>query len=420
MSTKKKNVFLSAFIAALIGTAVTTYITLRLTTPQAQHAVVTIVPSEVARIATRDGYVARSSPTSWTTHLDAYDRDWPASPGAVRAALRAAGDIASLESAGDTPSQPPTNVITLTLDDGTPYTLAISDTAIGGKHTVVLNGNRTVRAPAELVATLTAGPRSWRDTSLFPNAGPDVTRLYIRQPATDTDPAREIDLTRTAGRWLIVSPALARASEEAMRSAIGRVASSSIARFLDDAPADLESGLDEPDFVITVEAGDDVRRIAFAAHADAAGAQRFATTGAGHYFIADTSLLRELRLDPAAYTDRHPSPVVPADVHAIRIDSARAQRTLTGWTDAPFDPAAILDLLTSDTGAVVVFEEPDSWEQLTTVTLESLAAEPLDIIAIGTDAAATLYARTQLPGGGPVYYSLPRDAAPSFLGSAER
>ncbi len=408
MKKKTKNAFLTAFIAAFIGTAITTYLTTRSSNPAPQTAA-PITPSNITRIGTNEGAVTRTAPARWMAFLIGYNREWPASAAAVRAALRAAADISQLEPAGEPPTPLPTNIFTFTAEDGTERTLAIAEAPIAGKHTVVIDGSVAVRAPAALVEQLLPGPAAWRDTSLFPNAGPDVTRILIQQPGTQTDPAREIDLVKTAGRWLIVSPVLARGNEDVARNAIARLAGAEITRFLDEQPADLTTGLDEPSFTITIEAGDYKRGVSFGAEADAAGQQRFALSGRATH-IADVSLLNELRLDPAAYTDRRPSAVTPADVHAVRVDDARAERTLTGWTDPPFNPAAILQTLTTNPDSTVAFTEPAGWTQLAEITLEDLAKEPIEVITIGEDEAGALHARTQLPGGGPVYYSLP----PSF------
>lgn len=402
---RKKNAFITAFAAAFAGALVTTYITTRAANAPAPTPIA-LTPSEIVTVE-HDGAVAqRTAPGVWTITLPSDDTAWPGSTAAVRAALRAAADITAIEAAGAAGSEPP-RVYRFTNADGDSRTLAIADAAIGGKQNVVIDSASTVRAPSELVSRLEPGPAGWRAHTAFPAAGADITRLLIQQPATDTDPALEIDLVKTAGRWLLASPVLARASDDAVRTAIARVAGASIVRFLDEAPADLTTGLDSPAFVITTEAGDRVRRINFGAQADAAGAQRFATTGAGHYFVADTSLLRELRLDPAAYTDRRVSVVSPADVHAIRLDAARASRTLNGWTDAPFDPSAILVALTGNADATVSFEAPAGWSERGTLTLEDLAGDPLDVVTIGEDDAGALHAETSMPGGGPVYYTLP-------------
>lgn len=419
MTKRTRNVFLSAFFAAFVGTAVTTFVTTRPSISAGALQPPVLAPSEVVRIDHRDGAATRQAPGRWTVTIAGEDTQWPGSTAAIREALRAAADISRIDSTahdGDAPG----NAFTFGTASENTRTLALAEASIGGMRSVVIDGDFTVRAPAALVEKLLAGPRAWRDTTLFPNAGPNVTRLLIRQPATESDGAREIDITKTAGRWLLASPVLARASDDAMRSAIARVASSSIVRFLDEAPSDLESGLDQPSFVITVEAGDDVRRLSFGASANAAGTERFATTGAGHYFIADTELLRELRLDPAAYTDRRPSAVVPADVHGVRVDDARAQRTLSGWSDAPFDAGGVLAMLTRDFGGIVAFETPAGWSPGATVTLEDLAGEPLDVIGVGRDASGAVYARTQMPGGGPVFYSLPRESAAAILGETVR
>ncbi len=402
---RKKNAFITAFAAAFAGALVTTYITTRAANAPAPTPIA-LTPSEIVTVE-HDGAVAqRTAPGVWTITLPSDDTAWPGSTAAVRAALRAAADITAIEAAGAAGSEPP-RVYRFTNADGDSRTLAIADAAIGGKQSVVIDSASTVRAPAELVARLEPGPAAWRDHSVFPGAGAEITRLLIQQPATETDPALEIDLIKTAGRWLIASPVLARASDDAVRTAIARVAGASIVRFLDGAPDDLTTGLDSPAFVIITEAGERVRRLNFGAQADAAGAQRFATTGAGHYFVADTSLLRELRLDPAAYTDRRVSVVSPADVHALRLNDTRATRTLSGWTDAPFDPAAILLALTARADATVTFEAPDGWSERAAIALEDLAGDPLDVITIGEDAAGALHAETSIPGGGPVYYALP-------------
>jgi len=365
-----------------------------------------LVPSQITRVEHASGTAERTSPGAWTITIAGDDTQWPASTAAIRAALRAAADIVALETAGPADSEP-TNAFTLTDRAGAPRTLAIADAAIGGKRTVVIDSAAAVRAPDALAERLAPGPAAWREASVFPAAGPDVTRILLQQPATDTDPARELDLTKAAGRWLIVSPVLARADEGALRNAIARLAGASIIRFLDGEPSALESGLDDPAFVVTVESGNRSRRVSFAASPDAAGQHRYAATGAGHFFIADVSLLSELRLDPAAYTDRRPSAVAPADVHAITVDAARATRTLKGWTDAPFSPAAILTTLTTAEGNLVAFERPAGWTELATITLEDLASQPLDVIPVGADSDGTLHAETLMPGGAPVYYSLP-------------
>ena len=418
---RKKHVITGALLAAFVGAVVTTWLATR--PSPAPSTINPIIPADVTRIETDDAIAERAGPSAWTISLKQGDANpWPASTAAVRAALRAASSLAGL---GAEPAEPPaaSTRLTLTETDGDGHTIDIVEGAIGGRQTVVLNGRAAVRARAELLAPLLAGPLAWREPLAFPEAGPELTRLLIQQPESETNEAAEIDLSKTGGRWLLTAPVLARASEEAVKNAIGRVAGVRVERFIDD-PDDLAfANLGQPAFTITVETPGDARRVRFGAQADAEGLLRYAESE-GTAFIADATLLRELRLDPAAYTERRASPVAPADVASISVEyqdgaSARAERTLSGWTEAPFDPAAMLEALTAnDIGMNVAFTAP-RLVPLATVTLEDLAGDPLDIIPIGRSDAGTLHAETALPGADPVYYELPT-LSPDALSQGQR
>jgi len=418
---RKKHVFTGALIAAFVAAAAAAWLTMR--PGAAPTAIDPIVPADVTRVETDDAIAERTGPSSWTiTRKQGDANPWPASAAAIRAALRAASSLADLDTEPATNTSAATTY-TLTKSDGETHTISIIEGAIGGRQTVILNGRASTRARADLLAPLLAGPLAWREPLAFPEAGPALTRLLIEQPESDAAEAAEIDLSKTGGRWLLTAPVLARASEEAVKNAIGRVAGVRIERFIDD-PSDLAfANLGQPAFTITIETPSDTRHVRFGALADAEGLQRYAESE-GTAFIADAALLRELRLDPAAYTERRASPVAPADVASITIEypggqTARTERTLRGWSDAPFDPAAVLKALTTtDIGMNVAFTDP-GLTAVATITVENLAGDPLDVVPIGRSDAGTLHAETALPGGDPVYYELPA-LSPASLSNGQR
>ena len=107
-----------------------------------------------------------------------------------------------------------------------------------------------------------------------------------------------------------------------------------------------------------------------------------------------------------------------ADVHGVSVGGERATRTLSGWTSAGFDAGQVVATLTADADSIVSFEEPAGFAALATITLEDLAGDPLDVIAVGKDGTGVLFAVTRMPGGGPVYYTL-REAFEGFLPGLE-
>ena len=400
------RLFVAAVVVVLVAVGV---VSLRPTASTAAPAVVPLVASEIVRLDLDGATARRVAPGEWTVSLGG-ETTWRASVGAVRAALRAATEIASL------PALPPVpaDFAVLVLRDtaGAERTFRFSEAVIGGRRTVVIDGVAAVSAPVALTdLLLNPGPRSWRERLAFPDAGPVLDRLRIEQPAVGTDPALEIEVVKTGGRWLIVAPVLARADRKAVEAAIARVAGAEITRFIDEARDPLLSGLAEPVFVITIEGPGFRQRVRFGASASAAGAERFASGTDGAVFVADTSLLRELRLDPAAYADRRPVATPAADVAAIEVTPVDgppilARRTLNGWSPAEFDADALLRSLVSEAYSIS-FETPEGWQTAARVALLDLSDEPLEIISVGVTADGTPIAACALPGGQDVYFRVP-------------
>jgi len=397
-------------------------------TPQGLE-VAPVEPSRIEHIrvtgdAIPDGSATRESPGVWTITLEAGAASWPASTPAVRSALRALAEIASLEPGPPAEFIPATS-LTLSDDAGAERRFDFAPAVIGGRRAVTIDARATVTAPARLSGAITdAGPAAWRDPLAFPGVDANVTRLLITQAATDDEPPRSVEIRRAAGRWLITAPVTARASEKAVDAAIARIAAAEIERFVDEPLEPELTALDTPVFTITVVNESETRSVRFGAQSGASGLERFAAAAdSDAVFVVDTALLRELRLDPAAYTDRRVTPTPAADVAAIVVshegaeDDLRAERTLEGWSASSerFEPAALLELLTSAAGVTVEFEPPTGWTPLATVRLEDLAGDPLDVIVIGVAADGQLRAASRLPGADPVYYSVP-GLTPESLG----
>jgi len=416
----------AALVVLGLAVAAGTLWLLRSPAPADAPAAAPIVPAEIVSIRVTgesSGLARRRAPGDWVVTLGATGVPWPASTGAVRSALRAAAEIVAI------PGEPPAGFVpetTLRFLDGSggERVFEFAGAVIGGRRAVTIDGAVTVSAPAALTDLLLAGaPAGWRDRAAFPGFGAEIDRLLIEQPPSGDQPALEIDLTRAGGRWLLASPHLARADRQAVDAAIARVLGATIERFIDEPRDGALTGVGDPVFVITIEAGDASRRVRFGAQASASGLERFATTGEeGVLFVVDTTLLRELRLDPAAYTDRRPTAVVPADVAALSVAReggaplSRAERTLDGWsvTGGELEPARLLERLTSESGVTVAFETPAGWAPIATVTLEDLAGDPLDVLTVGRDESGGLHVAGAMPGGGPVYFRAPGLAAPSL------
>jgi hypothetical protein len=414
-----RKIVLFALVALLVAFGVV--LLLRPAPPPQRLAITPLESSRIERIEVAgdriaDGTATRAAPGEWVITLDDGGATWPASTPAIRSALRALAEIASLEPSPLAEFVPAATLVVHD-DAGDRRRFEFAPAVIGGRRAVTIDASATVSAPVGLTdAVIQSGPAAWRDPFAFPGAGANVTRVLIEQAAKQTEPARRLEIRRAAGRWLIASPVTARGSQKAVDAAIARLAGAKIERFIDE-PVERElTGLDDPVFTITITSGNDPATVRFGARATASGLERFAEAAhSDAVFVVDTTLLADLSLDPAAYTDRRSTPVPPADVYTIAIElddaatGASAERTLDGWTGSSdrFEPARLVELLTSGAGATVAFVAPEGWNPVATIRLEDLAGDPLDVLIAGVGDEGRLRVASRVPGAEPVFYSIP-------------
>jgi len=284
---------------------------------------------------------------------------WPVQPSRVRALLSVLNQMKA-EAAPQEPAPTPMAgdtalTVRIAQEGGAETTLRFTGGAIGGVRLVTVGGERSGYVDDAIYRALTSpGPRGWRDTSAAPGFGADASRLVI------VSGDRRVSLDRVGSRWVIREPAPARASEEAVRKAIGSIAEFTIRRFIDD-----PGGMREEDFgfdraLARIIAETDERRVdddgnvvvetetrslVIGGLADLEGEELFARPGSGDIvFVVGAGPLSTLPVDPARYLDATATDELPANVAALRIagpgGAETYERTAGGWSS---DASGTLD-----------------------------------------------------------------------------
>jgi hypothetical protein len=153
----------------------------------------------------------------------------------LRPFLRLLSDLAPLE--GEKGARPPEAPITLTiaLSNDTTHMIRIGSSPLGGKVVAAIDDEGTPR-----VMMIDDGIRrmvqaesllAWRDAKFFPRSGLDPSRVRVEANGT------ALQLSRVQGRWGVVSPLSAPASDEAMKALIRQLATLKGERLLDEVDA---------------------------------------------------------------------------------------------------------------------------------------------------------------------------------------
>jgi len=263
----------------------------------------------------------------------------------LRPFLRLLSDLAPLE--GETGAKPPEAAITLTLAlaNDTTHTIRIGSSPLGGKVVAAIDDDRAPR-----VMMIDDGIRrmvqaesllAWRDTQFFPRSGLDPSRVRIDANAAT------LQLSRVQGRWGIVSPLSAPASEPAMKALIRELATLKGARLLDDVDASSDVvGAQTPSAIIRLESdlriprGNDVDRrtlveeLRIGKPADLGSGSFYATSSASITDPASGSsaviwgpttltvskdVVASLSISPTTFVSKRSVPFPGADVRSIAL-----------------------------------------------------------------------------------------------------
>lgn len=293
-------------------------------------------------------------------------RVWPASPAAVRTALRLL-DTVTTRTPADHRSGVDAIGATMHLqaaDRSVDIDLA-SRTFAGRGLATIHDGpdTRTVDVPAEVHdVAMNPGPEIWREPLAFPGlAGAEqagVSRITLNTPD------RDLVLARVEGHWYVHPDAdLTRPGLPADADAVGKlistVASTKVSRFVDDPARAHDAGLENPTAVLTLESSrrlpdatldPHIRRLRIGSGADLDASTLYAVlddsearaaagdrTYEAQLVAIDGVGLSTIAMKSDAYLDPVALHVAPSDIGTVRLldpDAGtllEARRTIDGW-----------------------------------------------------------------------------------------
>jgi hypothetical protein len=345
---------------------------------------------------------------------------WPAAPTQVRAALRILSTLEPMRSADPGAALgPDAHIVGVKQDNGVSSELQLAARGLAGS-VLAKAGGRAGMVGADVAAMLIAsGPREWRDRSVLPAFGPDVSRITVRgQSGT-------VALARVQGRWGLREPIQAPAEAESVGKLLAMLGNVNITDFLDRGPPP-DTGLDSPVAELVIESdsrpegGGPVttlrRGLRVGRQADMGGKTVFVAIdrpGGEPRIVAVTAeSLASIHTEPAFYVSRRSieAPAVEVGRAAVVFGAApypgsdasipelpvrgplELTRGVSGW-QTPSGAAALradaegvkalLDLLGSASAEAVLLEAPAHALRIGSVDLKTIGDTPLGTVEIG-------------------------------------
>lgn len=345
---------------------------------------------------------------------------WPAAPTQVRAALRILSTLEPTRSADSgTALGPDAHVVSVKQDNGISSELRLAARGLAGS--VLANaGDRAGMVGADVAAMLIAsGPREWRDRSVLPAFGPDVSRITLRgQSGT-------VALARVQGRWGLREPIQAPAEADSVGKLLAMLGNVNITDFLDRGPPP-DTGLDSPVAELVIESdsrpegGGPVttlrRGLSVGRQADIGGKTVFVAIdrpGGEPRIVAVTAeSLASIHTEPAFYVSRRSIEAPAIEVGRAGIEFAVAPypgsdapvpqlpargpleltRSVSGWQTASGSAAlpadaegmkALLTLLGLASAESVLLDAPAHALRIASVDLKTIGDTPIGVVEIG-------------------------------------
>lgn len=321
------------------------------------------------------------------------------------------------------------------------------------------------------------GPRAWRDTTVLPGVGPDVSRVHLKNNDLS------MRLARLEGKWVLREPVGAPADAAQVAKLIGTLGAIRITSFGDEptaaTPTMADTGLEAPIATVVTETdrrslstdpskADEVtiktetRELLIGKPADAAASTRYARMGAkGPVVVISGDGLTSALFDAAGYVSRKAVQAPAADIGMFVLEQTapvaatpptpstsvtpdagtpgvaptvaaaplinRVYRReldkwkeVTGPTEAPLDDAMtkgveeLARFLTSEDAVSLSLSAPMVWTEQGQLVVGSLTGTPLETVWLGSSSGADLIVRTG-EGKNAVYRAYQRERVPRIL-----
>jgi hypothetical protein len=306
---------------------------------------------------------------------------WPVASSQVRGIIRLIADFAKAPATDARPPEGSTRV-RLAMKDGPWREIFVGTSELAGRVPVAIsnesgadgaqsgNGARDrdgdvqgLMVDAGLARLLRhEGMLAWRETLVFPSSVEPSTRisLMVTDAVGVSGPVMRLEASKVQGRWALTAPFAARAEPQAPAGVLLLAARAAPRSFIEPAPPDRDTGLDQPTLVLRLEqpvnmlVNDTVRRRVLTQTLERGWA-----SGEGASFARVTATLKDLEsreesvvwgpmvmsvgdehftglsVDPSNWVARVATVMPPADVRRIEIvrgtTASALVRTVDGW-----------------------------------------------------------------------------------------
>lgn len=351
---------------------------------------------------------------------------WPAGATRVRAALRLLAALKPAPDAGPGPVSDPATRITLIPDSGPPIRLRMSESTLGGRTPVSVEGAPGVALGDEGLAQVFASDLgAWREPAVFPIDPADASRIELSGGPTG------VSLSRVGKTWAVVKPVAVPGDGPLITEILKLLGATAASRFTDE-PGPSDPADTTPRITVEIDRrvprdGEIVRSTIFqelviGGPADVGGQSLLCRAAAwvvendsgtrtdlwGPVAVVVTrQALETVSTEPDAYIARTATRTAPADVGGLDVlvaqkpghlvdpyDPIMVVRTADGWSDikdkrtpsppdAPVIADLVLKLVTQDRAQSVLPKAPASYVPVAIVSLYDRAKSQLDSFEIG-------------------------------------